>query len=173
MRVAVVVAALSLSLGAAPLSAEVHPFSVAFHSQDITTNGTMIHVRVGGSGGAVVLLHGFGDTGDMWAPLAERLVKDHRVVVPDLRGMGLSSHPETGYEKKNEAQDIAGVLKALKVNGPLALVTHDIGNMVGYAFAAQNRDRVTRWVVMDAPLPGVGHWTDVLLDHRTWHFDLS
>jgi pimeloyl-ACP methyl ester carboxylesterase len=171
MRVAVVVAALSLSLGAAPLSAEVHPFSVAFHSQDITTNGTMIHVRVGGSGGAVVLLHGFGDTGDMWAPLAERLVKDHRVVVPDLRGMGLSSHPETGYEKKNEAQDIAGVLKALKVNGPLALVTHDIGNMVGYAFAAQNRDRVTRWVVMDAPLPGVGHWTDVLLDHRTWHFD--
>lgn len=130
-----------------------------------------MHVRVGGTGPAVVLIHGFGDTGDMWAPLAERLVKDHTVVVPDLRGMGLSSHPETGYEKKNEAQDIAGVLAALKVSGPVALVTHDIGNMVGYAFAAQNRDQVTRWVVMDAPLPGIGHWNDVLLDHRTWHFD--
>ena len=107
-----------------------------------------------------MLLHGFGDTGDMWAPLAARLMKDHTVVVPDLRGMGLSSHPETGYEKKNEAQDIAAVLNALKIDGPVALVTHDIGNMVAYAFAAQNRDRVTRWVVMDAPLPGLGHWTD-------------
>jgi pimeloyl-ACP methyl ester carboxylesterase len=107
----------------------------------------------------------------MWAPLAARLVKDHTVVVPDLRGMGLSSHPETGYDKKSEGKDIAAVLAALKVDGPVALVTHDIGNMVGYAFAAQNRDKVSRWVVMDAPLPGLGHWTDVLLDHRTWHFD--
>jgi len=63
------------------------------------------------------------------------------------------------------------VLAALKVDGSVALVTHDIGNMVGYAFAAQNRDRVSRWVVMDAPLPGLGHWQDVINDHRTWHFD--
>jgi len=85
--------------------------------------------------------------------------------------MGLSSHPETGYDKKSEARDIAAVLAALKVDGSVALVTHDIGNMVGYAFAAQNRDRVSRWVVMDAPLPGLGHWQDVINDHRTWHFD--
>jgi pimeloyl-ACP methyl ester carboxylesterase len=156
---------------AVPAAAEVGSFPSAFTTRDITTNGATIHVRVGGRGPAVVLLHGFGDTGDMWAPLAARLVKDHTIVVPDLRGMGLSSHPETGYEKKNEAQDVAGVLSALGIGGPVALVTHDIGNMVGYAFAAQNRGRVTRWVVMDAPLPGLGHWTDVLLDHRTWHFD--
>jgi pimeloyl-ACP methyl ester carboxylesterase len=43
--------------------------------------------------------------------------------------------------------------------------------MVGYAFAARYRGRVSRWVVMDAPLPGLGHWNDVRLDHRTWHFD--
>jgi pimeloyl-ACP methyl ester carboxylesterase len=159
------------ALWAAPACAAVQPFPPAFHVQEVGVPGATIHVRVGGNGPAVVLLHGFGDTGDMWAPLAARLVKDHTVVVPDLRGMGLSSHPETGYEKKNEAQDIAAVLSALKIDGPVALVTHDIGNMVGYAFAAQNRDRVTRWVVMDAPLPGIGHWTDVLLDHRTWHFD--
>jgi pimeloyl-ACP methyl ester carboxylesterase len=107
----------------------------------------------------------------MWAPLAARLVEDHRVVIPDLRGMGLSSHPETGYDKKTEGQDVAAVLRALKLDGPVMLVTHDIGNMVGYAFAAQNRNRVTRWVVMDAPLPGLGHWDDVIKDHRTWHFD--
>jgi pimeloyl-ACP methyl ester carboxylesterase len=164
------IAAIALSC-AAPAAAAVQPFPSSFRVQEVPVNGATIHVRIGGMGPAVVLIHGFGDTGDMWAPLAERLVKDHTVVVPDLRGMGLSSHPETGYEKKNEAQDIATVLEALKIDGPVALVTHDIGNMVGYAFAAQNRDRVTRWVVMDAPLPGLGHWTDVLLDHRTWHFD--
>ena len=158
-------------VAAAPATAAVAPFPSSFHVQDVPANGTTIHVRVGGKGPAVVLLHGFGDTGDMWAPLAAKLVANHTVVVPDLRGMGLSAHPETGYEKANEAKDIAAVLHSLKIDGPVALVTHDIGNMVGYAFAAQNRARVSRWVVMDAPLPGLGHWTDTLLDHRTWHFD--
>jgi len=158
-------------IASAQASAKVEPFPASFHTHDIPANGTTIHVRIGGKGPAVLLIHGFGDTGDMWAPLAAQLVADHTVIVPDLRGMGLSAHPETGYEKANEAKDIGGVLVALKIDGPVALVTHDIGNMVGYAFAAQNRDRVSRWVVMDAPLPGIGHWTDVLLDHRTWHFD--
>ena len=165
---AMLVAALCVS---APVSAKVERFPATFQTREVPANGTTIHVRVGGTGPAVLLIHGFGDTGDMWAPLATRLAKDHTVVVPDLRGMGLSAHPETGYEKSNEAKDVAAVLDALKVEGPVALVTHDIGNMVGYAFAAQNRNRVSRWVVMDAPLPGLGHWTDVLLDHRTWHFD--
>ncbi|MGB7885245.1 MAG: alpha/beta hydrolase [Xanthobacteraceae bacterium] len=87
---------------------------------------------------AVVLLHGFGDTGDMWAPVATALCKDHTVVVPDLRGMGLSPHPPGGYDKKTQAQDIAQVLDRLKIE-TAALVTHDIGNTVGYAFAANFR----------------------------------
>jgi pimeloyl-ACP methyl ester carboxylesterase len=159
-------------LFAAPAAAAgVESFPAGFRVQDVAVSGATIHVRVGGHGPAILLIHGFGDTGDMWAPLAARLAPSHTVVVPDLRGMGLSSHPETGYEKKAEAQDMAAVLQALKIDGPVALVTHDIGNMVGYAFAAQNRRRVTRWVVMDAPLPGLGHWQDVINDHRTWHFD--
>ena len=156
---------------AAPAAAAVAPFPRAFQVSDIAVPGATIHVRVGGSGPAVVLLHGFGDSGDMWAPLAASLIADHTVIVPDLRGMGLSSHPESGYDKKTEGQDIAALLRHLKIDGPIALVTHDIGNMVGYAFAAQNRDRVMRWVVMDAPLPGLGHWDEVIKDHRTWHFD--
>jgi len=62
----------------------------------------------------VVLLHGFGDTGDMWAPLAIVMAKDHTVIVRDLHGMGMSDHADTGYIKKNQAVDIAGVLDALK-----------------------------------------------------------
>jgi pimeloyl-ACP methyl ester carboxylesterase len=155
----------------APALAGVEAFPSTFQARDISVDGATIHTRIGGHGPVVVLLHGFGDTGDMWAPLAARLVADHTVVVPDLRGMGLSSHPEAGYDKKSEAKDIAAVLHALGLDGPLALVTHDIGNMVGYAFAAQNRERVTRWVVMDAPLPGLGNWDAVVKDQRTWHFD--
>jgi len=156
---------------ASPAAAKVEPFPSSFQTRDIPVDGATIHTRVGGHGPVVVLLHGFGDTGDMWAPLAGRLAADHTVVVPDLRGMGLSSHPETGYDKKSQAGDIAAVLKALGLDGSLAMVTHDIGNMVGYAFAAQNRDRVARWVVMDAPLPGLGNWDNVVKDQRTWHFD--
>ena len=162
---------LALLVSATAASAKVEPFPSSFRTRDIPVAGATIHTRIGGQGPLVLLLHGFGDTGDMWAPLAARLAVDHTVVVPDLRGMGLSSHPETGYDKKSEAGDIAAALRALGLDGPLDLVTHDIGNMVGYAFAAQNRGRVTRWVVMDAPLPGLGNWDEVVKDHRTWHFD--
>ena len=79
------------------------PFPASFRTQDIETQGATIHVRLGGQGPAVVMLHGFGDTGDMWALLAADLERDHIVVVPDLRGMGLSSHPESGYDKHTQA----------------------------------------------------------------------
>jgi pimeloyl-ACP methyl ester carboxylesterase len=133
------------------------------------TDGTQ-YVRVGGKGPAVLLLHGFGDTGDMWVPLADALVKDHTVIVPDLRGMGLSSHPEGGYEKVAQARDLASILDQLRLK-EIALVTHDIGNMVGYTFAALFPQRVTKWIVMDAPLPGIGHWDDQLKNPKVWHFN--
>jgi pimeloyl-ACP methyl ester carboxylesterase len=91
------------------------------------------------------------------------------VIVPDLRGMGLSAHPDTGYDKKNEGADIAGVLDALHV-GKVALVTHDIGNMVGFAFAEEQPDRVTKFALLDAPIPGVGPWDDILKGPLLWHF---
>ncbi len=154
---------------ATPALAQVLPFPSSFVERDVSTNGTTLHVRVGGKGPAIVLLHGYGETGDMWAPLAANLARDHMVIVPDLRGLGLSAHPVGGYEKKTQAHDIAGVLDALKV-GKVDLVTHDIGNMVGYAFAAENRDRVRRFVLMDAPVPGIGPWEDILKNPLLWHF---
>jgi pimeloyl-ACP methyl ester carboxylesterase len=153
-----------------PASARIERFPATFRTQEIETGGARLHVRVGGSGPAVLLLHGFGDTGDMWAPVAKLLVKDHTVVVPDLRGMGLSSHPEGGYDKKTQARDIAAVMDALKI-AKAALVTHDIGNMVGYALAAQFPDHVTRWMVIDAPLPGIGHWDEIIRSPQLWHFN--
>ena len=148
----------------------VEPFPSSFHAQEIKTNGTTLYVRVGGQGPAVVMLHGFGDTGDMWAPAAAALVKNHTVMVPDLRGMGLSAHPDQGYTKKNQAVDIASVMDALKIQSA-DLVTHDIGNMVGYALAAQYPTRISKWVVIDAPLPGIGNWEEIKQSPLLWHFN--
>jgi pimeloyl-ACP methyl ester carboxylesterase len=163
-----VATALALAL-AVPTAAQVPPFPGSFQTRDIATNGTTIHVRVGGSGPAVVLLHGYGETGDMWAPLAADLARDHMVIVPDLRGLGLSAKPQGGFDKKTQAGDVAGVLDTLNIKSP-DLVTHDIGNMVGYAFAAQHPERVTRFVLIDAPLPGIGPWEEILKNPLLWHF---
>jgi pimeloyl-ACP methyl ester carboxylesterase len=154
---------------AMPAAAQVPPYPAIFRTQEIATNGVTLHVRIGGKGPAVVLLHGYGDTGDMWAPMAADLVRDHTVIVPDLRGMGLSTKPATGYEKKLEAQDIAGVLDTLGVQ-KADVVAHDIGNMVAFAFAAWHPQRVTRLVLIDAPVPGVGPWEEILKNPLLWHF---
>ncbi|WP_453962570.1 alpha/beta fold hydrolase [Amorphus suaedae] len=161
--------ALTLSATAAPARAAVVPFPSTFAVQEIPANGATFHVRVGGSGPAVVLLHGYGETGDMWGPLAADLARDHTVVVPDLRGLGLSSHPAGGYDKKTQGEDVAAIMDALGIQ-QADLVTHDIGNMVGFAFAANHPDRVIRFVVMDAPLPGVGPWEEILKNPLLWHF---
>ncbi|MGI4879331.1 MAG: alpha/beta fold hydrolase [Janthinobacterium lividum] len=168
-RIAMLAAA-TTSLTSMTASAQTRTdFPKEFSVQDIKTNGTTIHVRVGGTGPAVVLLHGYGDTGDMWVPLAVDLAKDHEVIVPDLRGMGLSAVADSGFEKANEAQDIMGVMDALQVQSA-DVVAHDIGNMVAYALAARHPEHVTRLVLMDAPVPGIGPWEEVLKNPLLWHF---
>ena len=116
-----------------------------------------------------MLLHGYGDTGDMWAPLAAELMRDHTVIAPDLRGMGLSATATDGFTKKNQAEDVAGVLDALHIR-QADVVGHDIGNMVAFAFAVAHQDRTTRLVMMDAPVPGVGPWDEILKNPLLWHF---
>lgn len=159
-----VVSALSASV-----SAQVPAFPASFGAREIHTNGTTLHVRVGGNGPAVVLLHGFGDTGDMWAPVAADLARNYTVIVPDLRGFGLSAKTATDYSKMAQAADIAGVLDSLRISRA-DVVAHDIGNMVAFAFAARYPARITRLVLMDAPIPGVGPWEELAHAPQAWHF---
>jgi pimeloyl-ACP methyl ester carboxylesterase len=149
--------------------AQTFTFPASFAVRDIATNGVTIHIRSGGSGPAVALLHGYGETGDMWAPLATDLARDHTVIVPDLRGLGLSSKPSGGFDKKGQAGDVSGVLDALGV-GRVDVVAHDIGNMVAFQFAAQYPERVRQMVLIDAPVPGVGPWEEILKNPLLWHF---
>jgi pimeloyl-ACP methyl ester carboxylesterase len=157
---------------ALPAQAEPKPWPAAFAVRDIPTGDVTLHVRVGGAGPAVVLIHGFGDTGDMWTPLAVELARTHRVVVPDLRGMGLSSKPAGGYDKRTQAGDIRAVLDQLGIDRA-DVVGHDIGTMVAYAYAARYPDKTTKLVVMDAPVPGVPPWDQIVRLPALWHFDLG
>jgi len=151
-------AVLAALLAATAAPATTIPFPTAFRSQMVPAQDATLYVRVGGQGPAVVLIHGFGDTGDMWAPLAADLARDHLVIVPDLRGMGLSSHPAGGYDKRNQAGDIHAVLASLGIDHA-AIVGHDIGTMVAYAYALRYRGKVERLAVMDAPIPGLADWS--------------
>ena len=138
--------------------------------REIATNGTTIHVRSGGTGPAVVLLHGYGETGDMWAPLAADLARDHTVIVPDLRGLGLSSKPAGGFDKKTQADDVAGVLDALeRARRPTSSRT----TSATWSRSSSRRsypERVRRLVLIDAPVPGVGPWEEILKNPLLWHF---
>ncbi len=144
-----------------------------FKTRTVTLrDATRIFVRYGGNGPAVVLIHGFGDTGDMWGPLAQDLARTHTVIVPDLRGMGRSSKPTSGYDKKSQAGDIRAVVTELGQDHA-AVVGHDIGTMVAYAYAASYPDKVERLVVMDAPVPGIPPWDQIVLSPALWHFNFG
>ncbi|MFT4119543.1 alpha/beta fold hydrolase [Bradyrhizobium sp.] len=147
-------------------------FPAGFRTSTVAANGAQIHVRVGGKGPAVILIHGFGDTGDMWAKLGADLARDHTVVVPDLRGMGLSSKPDGGYDKWNQAADMRAVLQSLNIDKAV-VIGHDIGTMVAYAYAARYRDLTEKLVVMDAPVPGVPPWDEIVRSPQLWHFDFG
>jgi pimeloyl-ACP methyl ester carboxylesterase/quercetin dioxygenase-like cupin family protein len=141
-----------------------------FQSKTISSpEGADIFVRWSGKGPVVMLIHGYAENSDSWAPLAADLVKDHTVVVPDLRGIGRSSKPAGGYDKKTQARDMRAVVTGLGFDRTY-IVAHDIGNMVAYAYAAMYPDKVQRLVVMDAPIPGVEPWTEIIQNPGVWHF---
>src|SRR5262245_39119744 len=120
-------------------------------------DGVRLHYLTAGKGPPVILLHGYAQTGHMWRPLMARLAASRTVIAPDLRGFGQSSTPADGYTKAALARDIHALARHLG-HQRVSVVGHDIGLMVAYAYAAQYPREVDRIALMDAFLPGVGHW---------------
>ncbi len=160
-------ATLGAALATGPALAQALPDGFSDRFADV--NGTQLHYRIGGTGSPVVLLHGYAQTGHMWTPIMPKLAQRHTVIVPDLRGAGGSSKPEGGYDKKNMAVDIRRLTDSLGFDR-VAIVGHDIGLMVAYAYAAQFPQGVERIILMDAFLPGIGNWQNVWLLRDLWHF---
>ena len=134
-----------------------------------SVNGVRINYKIAGQGPAIVLLHGYTQTSHMWLPLIPKLATSNTVIAPDLRGIGASERSASGYDKKTMAQDIRELVRQLG-HKEVKLVGHDIGLMVAYAYAAQYPGEVSKVVLMDAFLPGVGDWTHVWLLRDLWHF---
>ena len=125
------------------------------HGIAIVSGGRMHYRRVGTGPEAVVLLHGFPQTGRSWDRVAAQLADRFTVIAPDLRGAGESHRPATGYDKKTMAADIHGLTESLGL-GRFHLVGHDIGGMVAYAHAAQWPEEVASLTMIEMLLPGFG-----------------
>ncbi len=159
----------AILLSCSSLSATAGKVPAGFTEGFADVNGVRLHYFIGGKGNPVVLLHGYAETSHMWLPIMPLLATNHTVIVPDLRGAGDSSKPESGYDKKNMAVDIHDLATSLGFNR-VSIVGHDIGLMVAYAHAAQFPEATERVVLMDAFLPGVGDWKNVWLMRDLWHF---
>jgi len=114
----------------------------------VRANGVRLHTWTGGQGSPVVLLHGYPQSGIMWRKVAPALLRNHSVVVPDLRGYGDSDKPRDGYDKKTMARDIHELMRGLG-HDRYAVVGHDRGARVAHRLALDHGAAVTRLCLLD------------------------
>ena len=127
--------------------------NVTFSHHMATVNGIQLHYVMGGKGDPVVLLHGWPETWYSWHRVMPDLAKNYTVIVPDLRGLGDSSKPPTGYDGKTVAEDIHQLVGKLGFK-TIFLVGHDIGTQVAYSYAAAHPTEVKKLAVMELTIPG-------------------
>lgn len=172
MKILLSLLMVAASLGMSPPVVSHEPVSdiPGLQAHRLALDEVTLHYRLGGEGPPVLLIHGYTQTGRAWRPLVAPLLATHTVVVPDLRGIGMSSLAAEGdYHKASAAADLKSLIDHLGYD-QMDVVGHDIGLMVAYALAAQWPERVRRLVVMDAPLPGIAPWQQVIASPKLWHF---
>lgn len=132
-------------------------------ARTIDVEEARIFCRVGGSGPPLVLLHGFPQTHAIWHRLAPALARHHTLVIPDLRGYGWSSVPESrggaGYSKRAMGGDVIRLMEALG-HVRFAVCGHDRGARVGYRLALDHPERVERLALLDI-LPTYRVWQNI------------
>ena len=119
-------------------------------------NGILMHYVIGGKGDPIVLLHGWPQTWYEWRHIIPELIaNNYTVIAPDMRGLGDSEKPQTGYDKKTVAEDIYQLVKRLGYS-KIYLVTHDWGGPVAYSYAAAHPQDIQKMIIIDVALPGFG-----------------
>jgi len=127
--------------------------NVTFSHHTAAVNGIQVHYVMGGKGEPVVLLHGWPETWYAWHKVMPALAKNYTVIAPDLRGLGDSSKPTTGYDGKTVAEDIHQMVGKLGFK-TIFLVGHDIGTQVAYSYAAAYPTEVKKLAVTELTIPG-------------------
>ncbi|MGN8547073.1 alpha/beta fold hydrolase [Bradyrhizobium sp. 13971] len=126
-----------------------------------------LHYLAAGNGDPVVLLHGIPQSSYEWRFVMPRLAERYFVIAPDLRGLGDSTCPQSGYDKKTVAEDVWQL-----VNGHLGierfhLVGHDWGGPVAFSLAAHHAEAVSKLAILDVTIPGDGG--EMSQGGRRWH----
>jgi pimeloyl-ACP methyl ester carboxylesterase len=139
-----------------------------FESKFALVNGTQLHYVRGGSGPAIILLHGFPEDWYEFRLVMPRLAKTFTVVALDLRGVGESASAETGYEAANLAEDVHQLIVRLGLE-QVYVFGHDIGGMVAYALARTHPRTARGVMILDVAFPGLDPWQDILGHPAFWH----
>ncbi|WP_222930295.1 alpha/beta fold hydrolase [Larkinella punicea] len=126
-----------------------------FTNQYATVNGVKLHYMEGGSGVPLLCLPGWPQTWYSYHPVATELAKTYRVIIVDLRGMGSSEKPASGYDKKTMATDILELVRQLGLK-KVYIMGHDIGGMVAMSFAFNYPAFTQKLIVLDGSHPSEG-----------------
>ncbi len=143
-------------------------FDQTFSHHMADVNGVKLHFVRGGTGEPVVLLHGFPQTWFEWHRIMPTLAERYTVIAPDLRGMGASSKPASGYDNRTVAEDIYQLVRRLGFQH-ISIVGHDAGAPVAYGYAAAHPDDVRRLVVMESVIAGTESPKMMEFAQSYWH----
>lgn len=116
-------------------------------------NGFRMHYVTAGSGYPLVLLHGWPQSWYEWRKIIPALAERYTLIVPDLRGLGDSEKPMTGYDKRTMASDVRELVTQLGFS-KVGVIGHDWGGAVAFYFAYDNRELVERLFILDM-VPGI------------------
>jgi haloacetate dehalogenase len=145
-------------------------FMQGMSRQSVRANGIRVNAWTGGEGPALLLLHGYPQTGQMWRKMTPALMAHFSVVCPDLRGYGDSAKPRDGFDKRTMARDMAELMRALGHDEYL-VVGHDRGARVAHRLALDHAKAVKRLVVLDiVPTHTVFRDTGKELAAAYWHW---
>ena len=125
-----------------------------------------LHVVTAGAGDPVVLLHGWPQSWHEWRKVMPLLAPSYQLIVPDLPGLGDSSRPAGGYDKKTLASDLLEMVDRLGLQR-FHLVGHDWGGPTAFALACAAPERVRTLAILDVTVPGIG--PDISQGGRRWH----
>jgi pimeloyl-ACP methyl ester carboxylesterase len=145
--------------------------NTTFSHQTASVNGIQLHYVIGGQGDPMVLLHGWPETWYEWRHIIPELIaNNYTVIAPDMRGLGDSEKPLTGYDKKTIAEDIYQLVKKLGYS-KIYIVAHDWGGPVAYSYAAAHPGNVSKMIILDTLLPGFGfEEAGNFSPNGIWHF---
>ncbi|QVQ52621.1 alpha/beta hydrolase [Spiractinospora alimapuensis] len=140
------------------------------HHDFAQVEGVRIGYTRAGDGPLLVLLHGWPQTRRCWDLVIDDLARDHTVVAADLRGYGTSDKPGHGYDKRQMAADMAGLVEHLGFDSA-TVIGHDRGARVGHRWALDRPDQVSRLVVLDVvPTREMFRRLDATVAAGYWHW---